>query len=92
MTLYRFFRLGSWLLSLIRLALLLHWFLRLFRVRNQLTDWLDRFLGPILEPFRRLSETLMARTGVGLDFSYVFAIIGLTFVERVWMLLYRILR
>lgn len=87
-----FFRLGSWLLSLVRLALLLHWFLTLFRVRNQLTDGLEKLLGPILEPFRQLSATLMARTGIGLDFSYVFALIGLTVVERLWMLIYRILR
>lgn len=92
MTLYRIFQLGSWLLTILRLAILLQWFLRLFRVNGSFAQWLETLLGPIMAPFRKLAMMIISRTGIGIDFSYVFALLALTIVERLWMLLYRLFR
>lgn len=91
-TLYGFFNIGSAFLYILRIAIFVHWLLTLFNAHNAVVRWLDTFTEPFLSPFRRLSMTLMERTGVPLDFSYVFALIGLTIVERLWQMLYRFLR
>lgn len=92
MTLYRFFQAVSVFMGILRVAILLSWFLALFNARGAVADWVEAFIQPFLSPFRRLGMWLMERTGVRLDFSYVFALIGLTLINRLWWLLYSFFR
>ena len=92
MTLYRIFQAVSVFMSVLRLAILLYWFLTLFNARNALVDWVETFIQPFISPFRRLSLWLMARTGVRLDFTCFFSLIGLSVLNRLWWLLYAFFR
>lgn len=92
MTLYRLFQAGSVFLSILRIAILVHWFLTLFNIRNAITQWLEVFIQPFVSPFRRLAMLLIEKTGMRLDFTYFFALIGLSVVNRLWWLLYGLFR
>lgn len=92
MTLYKVFYAGSMFLYVVRLAILLYCVMSWFRPRNTLFLWLGSFIRPFVSPFRRLSMWVSSRTNLPLDFSFMFSIIGLTVVERVWWFLYRLLR
>ncbi len=92
MTLYRFFQAVSAFLGVLRVAILIHWFLTLFNARNAVVDWLGMFIQPFVSPFRQLSLWLMRKTNVPLDFSYFFSLIGLTVINRLWWALYALLR
>ena len=92
MTLYRLFQTISVFLYVLRIAILVHWFLRLFNANNSVTRWLDGFVEPFLRPFRGLAVALMRRTSLPLDLTYVFALLGLSIVDRLWWLLYSFFR
>lgn len=92
MTLYRVFQAVSVFLSVLRIGILAYWFLALFNARNAVTRWLEMFIQPFVSPFRQLSLWLMRKTNVPLDFTYFFSLIGLSVVNRLWWMLYSLLR
>ena len=92
MTLYRLFQAGSVFLNIVSTAILIYVILSWFRPRNPAYLWLEGFVSPFVRPFRRLSVWIMSRTGLPLDFSCWFAIVGINIVNQLWWALYRILR
>ena len=92
MTFYRIYQVGWAFLTILRAAIVIHWLLTLFNMRSAVTDWIGGFIAPFVTPFRRLSVWLMRRTNVPLDFTYVFALIGLSIVARLWYMLYVLIR
>jgi len=57
--------------------------------RTRLFEFVSRFIEPMVAPFRGLSRWIMRKTGIPLDFSVWFALIGLRILERVaWNLIH----
>lgn len=91
MTLFRFFRFVRTLLYILEGSVLLYaitsWF-----PRSALYQWLDRFLSPIMKPFRFLNDLLLGRFNLPIDFSCVLAILCIQLANTFWWRLYLILR
>ena len=92
LTLYRVFQAGSYFLQIVDTAILVYVVLSWFRPSFRFFYWLSNFVAPFIRPFRRLSEWIMLRTRIPLDFSCWFAIIGLQIINAVWWRLYYLLR
>ena len=92
LTLYRVFQAGSYFLQIVDTAILVYVVLSWFRPSFRFFYWLSNFVAPFIRPFRRLSEWIMVRTRIPLDFSCWFAIIGLQIINAVWWRLYYLLR
>ena len=92
MSLYRVFYAGSIFLDVIRIAILVYVVLSWIRPSWQFFYKLERFVSPFIMPFRRLSLWISAKTHLPLDFSCWFALIGISIIDRLWWLLYRLLR
>ena len=92
MGLYYVFRAGSIFLQIIDYAILLYCVLSWFRPGFGFYYWLQGFIRPFVAPFRRLSVWLMSRTRMPLDFSCLFAMIGLSIVDGLLWKIYAILR
>lgn len=92
MTLYRVFQAGSSFLHIVQIAIVIYAVLSWFRPKATAYRWLEAFITPFVSPFRRLGLWLADRFHLPFDLTCVFAILGLEVVERLWMLLYRILR
>ena len=92
LTLYRVFQAGSYFLHIVDTAILVYVVLSWFRPSFRFFYWLTSFVAPFIRPFRRLSEWIMLRTRVPLDFSCWFAVIGLQIINWVWWRLYYLLR
>ena len=92
LTLYRVFQAGSYVLQIVDTAILVYVVLSWFRPSFRFFYWLSNFVAPFIRPFRRLSEWIMVRTRIPLDFSCWFAVIGLQIINAVWWRLYYLLR
>lgn len=92
MTLYGVFQAVSAFLRVVSLAILVYCVLSWFHPSSRFYVWLGSFIRPFVAPFRRLSVWLMSRTRMPLDFSCWFAMIGISLLERLWWVLYRLLR
>ena len=92
LTLYRVFQAGSYFLQIVDTAILVYVVLSWFRPSFRFFYWLSNFVAPFIRPFRRLSEWIMVRTRIPLDFSCWFAVIGLQIINAVWWRLYYLLR
>ena len=92
LTLYRVFQAGSYFLQIVDTAILVYVVLSWFRPSFRFFYWLSNFVAPFIRPFRRMSEWIMVRTRIPLDFSCWFAIIGLQIINAVWWRLYYLLR
>ena len=92
LTLYRVFQAGSYFLQIVDTAILVYVVLSWFRPSFRFFYWLSNFVAPFIRPFRRLSEWIMVRTRIPLDFSCWFAVIGLQIINWVWWRLYVLLR
>ena len=56
--------------------------------RTRLFEFVGRFIEPMVAPFRGLSGWIMRKTGIPLDFSVWFALIGLQILEElIWRLI-----
>ena len=59
--------------------------------RTRFFSFVSMFVEPFIAPFRGLSGWIMRRTGIMLDFSVWFALIGIRILELVaWNLIYLI--
>ncbi len=92
LTLYRVFQAGSCFLQIVDTAILVYVVLSWFRPRFKLFFWLENFVAPFVRPFRRLSVWITSRTGIPLDFSCWFAVIGLQIINALWWRIYHLLR
>ena len=92
LTLFRVFQAGSYFLHIVDVAILVYVVLSWFRPSFRFFYWLSSFVSPFIRPFRGLSEWIMRRTGIPLDFSCWFAVIGLQIINRLWWWLYYLLR
>lgn len=91
LTLSALYRAVSIFLYVVRTAILVYCVMSWFRPTNRFFDFLQRFIAPFVMPFRRLSQWIMARTGLPIDFSCVFAIIGLSLFDRLILWLFGLL-
>ena len=92
MTLYRVFQAGSAFLHIVQIAIAVYAVCTWFRPRSTAFRWLEGFISPFIAPFRRLRLWVSERFRLPVDLTCVFAVIGIEIVEKLWMLLYRLLR
>ena len=92
LTLYRVFQAVSYFLYVVEMAILIYAVLSWFRPSFRFFYWLTNFVSPFIRPFRRLSEWIMLRIRIPLDFSCWFAIIGIQIINWLWGRLYLLLR
>ena len=90
--LYEVFYAGYLFLRLITLAILAYCVLSWFRPTFRAFDWLRAFIQPFIAPFQKLSYKLMQRFNAPVDFSCLFAVIAYQVMERLWWMLYALLR
>lgn len=89
MTFYLFVK---WLLHIVSILIAVRALLSWFAQDTALYGWLANFTEPFLKPFRGLSRKLMQRTGLPVDLSSVFAIIGIEVIDYLLQILHRVLR
>lgn len=92
MTLYRVFQAGSTFLHIVQIAIFIYALLSWFARETTVFRWLEAFISPFVAPFRRLGMWVSDRFHLPFDLTCWFALLGIEVVERLWMLLYRILR
>jgi len=91
LSLYHVFTAVSIFLQVLDSAILLYVILSWFRPSFRAFYWLANFINPFVAPFRKLSQKIMLRTRIPLDFSCLFAMIAITIIERLWARLYVLL-
>jgi len=89
--LYQVFRAGSIFLEIIRTAILVYCVLSWFRPTFGFFYWLRQFVMPFISPFQRLSLMLMRHLRAPVDFSCLFALIGISLINRVWWMIYGVI-
>jgi len=91
MTMYAVFRTVDIFLWVVRTAILAYWLLTLLRFNNRLMQLLAKFVYPFVVPFRRPAMWVMRRTGLPIDFTIWFSVIGISIAkELLWMLYWRV--
>ncbi len=89
--LYEVFYAGSIFLRIISGAIFIYCILSWFQPRFSAFDLLRRFIQPFVSPFQRLGLWVRRYFAAPIDFTYLFAMIGYSILERVWWLLYMLL-
>ena len=89
--LYQVFRAGSIFLEIIRTAILVYCALSWFCPTFGFFYWLRQFVMPFISPFQRLSLMLMRPLRAPVDFSCLFALIGISLINRVWWMIYGVI-
>ena len=89
--LYTVFKAGSIFLRIIDTAILVYCVLSWFQPRFKLFFMLRQFIQPFISPFQTLSLKLMRYFRAPIDFTLLFAMIGISIIERLWWRLYFIL-
>ena len=82
---------GYLFLRLITAAILIYCILSWFRPTFRAYQYLGAFVQPFVAPFRKLSVKLMNYFRAPVDFSYLFAILAIQVIERLWWRLYLLL-
>ena len=86
MALISIYQAVSLFISIISYAILFYCILTWVAPRSAARFWLERFIAPFCQPFRRLARYCCIRWGAPVDLTCLFAIIGLRIVQR--LLLY----
>ena len=89
--LYEVFYAGYLFLRLITLAILVYCVLSWFQPRFKAFFMLRQFIQPFVSPFQKLSLRVWRYFNAPVDFTCLFAIIGIQIIERLWWWLYRFL-
>ncbi len=96
MTMYAVFRTVDIFLWVLRTAIIAYWLLTLLRFNNRLVEILAKFIYPFVLPFRRPANWVMRRTGLPIDFTIWFSLIGISIANsllwRIYFWLPRVLR
>ncbi len=91
MAMYTLFFAVDRFLRLISAAILVYCIMSWIAPNNRFYVMLERFVNPFIQPFRKLSMKLMARTGMRIDFSPWFTMIALNLLTEVLWTIYRFL-
>ncbi len=78
-------------LEIMSTALFVYVILSWIAPRTTIYDYLGRFLEPFLRPFRILSNRLLGRYALPIDFSVIFAWIGIGIIRYLLSVLYSML-
>ena len=89
--LYIIFRTGSEVIRIIEYAMLIYCVLSWFQPRFKAFFMLRQFIQPFVSPFQKLSMKVTRYFGAPVDFTCLFAIIGIQIIERLWWRLYMLL-
>ena len=89
--LYTIFRSLSIFLSIIEWAIVIYCVLSWFQPRFRAFYLLAQFIQPFLAPFRTLSMKVSRYFNVPIDFTCLFAILGLQIAQRLLGTLFRLL-
>ena len=84
MTMYSpsFMRCRCFLRILSSAAIFVYWILSFLRFNNRFVEVLAKFIYPFVRPFRRPAMWVMRRTGLPIDFTLWFAMIGINIVSE----------
>jgi len=77
MTMYNVYHTLMIFLQIISGAIFVFWLLSILRFRNRFMEILARFIYPFVRPFRRPAMWVAKRTGLPVDFSLWFSMLGL---------------
>ena len=88
LSLYTVFRAVGMFLSIIEWAIVIYCVLSWFRPRFRAFFILRQFIMPFVSPFQKLSMKVMRYFNAPIDFTCLFAIIGLQIIQRLWWRLY----
>ena len=86
--LYTVFKAGSIFLQIIETAILVYCILSWFQPRFKLFFMLRQFIQPFISPFQVLSLKVMRYFRAPVDFTCLFALIGISIIERIWWRVY----
>lgn len=86
--LYTVFKTGSIFLRVIETAILVYCVLSWFQPRFKLFFMLRQFIQPFISPFQALSLKVMRYFRAPVDFTCLFALIGISIIERIWWRIY----
>lgn len=89
-SLYTVFRAVGVFLEIVEYAILIYCVLSWFQPRFQAFYMLRQFIQPFLAPFQKLSMKVMRYFNAPVDFTCLFAILGIQIISRLWWMLYRI--
>lgn len=88
LSLYTVFEAGSIFLYIIRTAILVYCVLSWFRPTFRFFYMLRSFIQPFISPFQRFSLWIMRYFRAPLDFTCLFALIGISIIDQVWWQIY----
>ena len=88
LSLYTVFRAVGTFLWIIEWAIVIYCILSWFQPRFRAFFLLRQFITPFVSPFQRLSVWVRRRFNAPVDFTCLFAIIGIQIIERLWWRLY----
>lgn len=88
--LYSVFRAVGIFLEIIEWAIVIYCVLSWFRPRFRAFFMLRQFILPFVAPFQRLSMKVSRYFNAPIDFTCLFAILGLQIAQRLWWALYRL--
>lgn len=91
LSLYTVFRAVSMFLSIIEWAIVIYCVLSWFQPRFRAFYLLRQFIQPFVSPFQKLSMKVSRHFNAPIDFTCLFAILGIQILQRLWWVLYRLL-
>ena len=91
LSLYTVFRAISLFLTIIEWAIIIYCVLSWFQPRFSGFYMLRQFIQPFISPFQKLSMKAQRYFNAPIDFTCLFAIIGLNLMQRLLWLLFRLM-
>ena len=88
MTMYSVIHAVQVFLRILSGAIFVYWLLTLLRFNNRLVQILAKFIYPFVRPFQRPAMWVMRRTGLPIDFTLWFSMIGINIVSGLLGMLY----
>ena len=88
MTMYSVIHAVQVFLRILSLAMFIYWIMTFLRFNNRFVEILAKFIYPFVRPFRRPAMWVMRRTGLPIDFTLWFAMIGINIVSELLYVLY----
>jgi hypothetical protein len=85
---YAVFRTVDIFLWVVRTAILAYWLMTFLRFNNRFLQLLAKFVYPFVLPFRRPAMWVMRRTGLPIDFTIWFSVIGISIANQLLWYVY----
>lgn len=90
LSLYSVFRAVDFFMSVIKWAIVAYCVLSWFQPRFKGYFMLRQFIQPFVSPFQRLSMWIARYFNAPIDFTCLFALLGIQLIQRLWWYLYRL--